>query len=292
MPAENSRQELFLKILMERYHPGVVEKVLSKSLPLDKAQKISEISVFFKPSHRLLTSTEEDLSQIHYSWIAEVIEQFPPSFQGSLITSLPISQSRDLIKFKNRSDLRKRPLPLITKKFFQNILHKNIEGFREILKQDFIRPYPLTKLLDMDIHLLFEMFDLLGLYDLSIKLKYVIDKKILSNIYDCFSPSRKKFLLSLIHHTDKIQLSEVDLSNWSGDPIFLKKIIHKKGILRLGKALSGYPKDFMWHLTHKLDTGRGRLLMRYYSEEKLSIAESLSEQVLFIINTLTKKNEP
>lgn len=143
----------------------------------------------------------------------------------------------------------------------------------------------------IDKNLTLEMFDLLGLIDLAVKAKQIVDKSTLNNIFNSLTPIRKKIFDIFLQQVDKAQLPEIDLSNWTGEPRILKKMLHRRGILRLTSALSGYNKDFIWHFTRRLDTGRGRIVLRNYNSETTQLVPALTEQVQFIMNILTQKSK-
>jgi len=65
--------------------------------------------------------------------------------------------------------------------------------------------------------------------------------------------------------------------------------LHRRGIMRLGYALSGQHPDFIWHLSHRLDIGRGRLLKKNnFKNEIAGVTMPLQQQVANIINFINK----
>ena len=46
----------------------------------------------------------------------------------------------------------------------------------------------------------------------------------------------------------------------------LKNILHHRGFNRLGKALFGCHPSFLWHLCHRLDTGRTKVLRKFFTD--------------------------
>ncbi len=287
----SSRSHILLKALMEHFHPGAVGEVLAKALPIEKAQEISEINLPQENPQALLISPENALSKIHYSWIANAFKHFPKSLHPNLIAVLPKQHAKGLSDLLDIKAADKNSIAPVTQKFFLQNLYDKIDETHPVLPLEFLHTLPLSHLLDVDKNVLMEMFDILGLYDLATKMKVIIDKQTLLDIQKSLSPVKLKFLKVFLQQTDKANLPEIDLTDWTGDPNILKKLLHRRGIHRLSKAIAGYPKDFLWYLTHRLDTGRGEILKRYYSEEEAGISSALTEQVLFIINTLTQKKE-
>ncbi len=290
MEAIKPKSQILLKILVDRFHPGAAREILGKSLHADVAKSISEIHLPHGNLQKLLVHSEEALAAIHYSWIAEAVMLFPKKLYASLIKALPLEQ-RQGVSALLKVDVPKAPLCPVSKKFLSDSLYKKIEGASDALPLDFIQEKPLFVLLHTDKKKMPELFDFLGLFDLAYKFKLIIDKKTISLVEKALSPGRMKFLRSLLHLKNLVPVADIDLMNWSGDPETLCKLIHRNGILRMTKAVAGYDKDFIWHLSRRLDTGRGRIVLRYFSEEESTITPVLAEQVLLIINTLTRKKE-
>lgn len=292
MTTPTSKSQLFLKSLIEHYHPGRAQELLNVWNSPDSIEQINEMDTPLGDPKHLLINPERLISTIHYSWVAEALGRLPKSLHYPVLASLPPHQAQLLCKqFKVRLESIPSPSQL-TKSFAVDKLYQQVEGVHEVLPLEFTPYYPLSALLKTEKNMLLEIFDLLGLHDLATKVKLVVDKKLLAHIYDSLTPIRKKFLDVFLQQTDKAQLPEIDLSNWGGDPKILNKMLHRRGILRLSSALAGYNSDFLWHFTRRLDTGRGRIVLRYHNSEDSSLAAILTEQVQFIMNILTKKDEP
>ena len=96
-----------------------------------------------------------------------------------------------------------------------------------------------------------------------------------------------------MHHKDKVATPSLGLDKWRGNCEKLKTVLQTRGLVRLGKALSGEHPDFIWHLIHILDTGRGQALLKYYSKSAVpGITSALAQQLANLMNFLKKKSEP
>lgn len=291
MTAHSYKQQLFIKTLIDRYHSGKVQDLLRHWGEANLANDLRDIEVFQGTPEQLAVNPQTAISPIHYSWIAEAIQKLPRSLTPSLIASLgKIQQERICRQLKIALSTLRPPAPAV-RAFLLEFLYKNIEGIQETLPLTFTPTYPLSNLVDLDREDILEIFDLLGLQDLAIKTRRIVDKKTLNAIYKSVPLSRKNLFNIFFQTVDKAQFPEIDLSKWSGDSQILAKILHRRGILRLAYALAGYDKDFLWHFTRRLDTGRGRIILRYYSEEQTPITPILTEQVQSIINIITKRSE-
>jgi hypothetical protein len=286
-----SKQQLFLKSLLEHYHPGRAQEFLAYWDSPESVEKINEMDDPHGSPKDLLINPKKAIQQIHYSWIAEAMEKLPNNLYPTILASLKNPQKQILCDQNNIPLESLKDIPLVTQSFLCEKLYRQIEDISDILPLEFTPQYPLSQLLKLEKNLILEMFDLLGLHDLAVKAKHIVDKKTLGYIYNSLTPIRKKLFDIFLRQADKAQLPKIDLSNWTGDPKILKKMLHRRGILRLATALSGYNKDFMWHFSRRLDTGRGRIILRYYNEEETPLAPVLTEQVQFIMNILTQKSE-
>ncbi len=69
-------------------------------------------------------------------------------------------------------------------------------------------------------------------------------------------------------------------------------ILHQRGLYRLGKALSASHPDFLWHLSHRLDTGRSAILKKYYAKPiNPSISTVLVQQIQNVLNFIKSKSD-
>jgi hypothetical protein len=130
------------------------------------------------------------------------------------------------------------------------------------------------------------------MHDLSESIRHIVDKNQLKAIYNCLSPRKQQFLRMCLHQKEKITAPKLEIGRWDGDKKKLEQILHKRGLLRLGKALCGQHPQFFWYITRTFDTGRGAALARYYQEEPIpEISPLLIQQVLSLINFLKLKDQ-
>lgn len=291
MTSSVPKQEIFLKTLIDHYHPGGDQEFLRIWEAPESFKHLVEAGAVTASPSDLLIDPRKALETIHYSWIGEAMETIPKELHRPTLASLG-SVHKQMLCRQLQIEIDKLPsISPIVQSFLIEKLYRKIEGINDVLPLSFSPEYPLTKLLELDKNLILEMFDLLGLHDLAVKAKLIVDKTTLNHIHKSLTPIRKKLFDIFLQQPDRVQLPEIDLSNWTGEPRILKKILHRRGILRLSSALAGYSKDFMWHFTRRLDTGRGRIVLRYYSEEPTQLVQVLTEQVRYIMNIITQKSQ-
>ncbi len=291
MTTSTRKQQIFLKTLIDHYHPGDEQEFLGLWDSPESVNAVSEMGTIHGKPQDLLIEPKIALESIHYSWITEAMERLPKHLYPATLASLGGAQKQMLCRVYDIEVDELDRVPAIVQSFLLEKLYRQLEDIDEVLPLSFSPSYPLSKLLEIDKNLILEMFDLLGLHDLAVKARFIVDKTTLNYIYASLPPIRKKIFDLFLQKVDKAQLPEIDLSNWTGEPKILKKMLHRRGILRLSSALAGYSKDFMWHFTRRLDTGRGRIVLRYYSEETTQLVPILTEQVQFIMKIITQKSE-
>jgi hypothetical protein len=178
------------------------------------------------------------------------------------------------------------------KAYLQSSIYKNIPEIDRVMTLEYLPQSTLSVLASWTKFELVELIEFLGLHDLAEELRQVVDQKSLKNVYACLTPKEQKYLRFCMHHKSKLAPPSLGLDRWSGDCGKLKTALQSRGLIRLGKALSGEHPDFMWHLTHILDSGRGKALMKYYSKEPVGgVTALLAQQVLNLMNMLKKKSE-
>lgn len=285
-----SKDWLMFRILLNRFHPKTSELFL-KNMPQEEArlvlnQKLSSTDV---PS--LLTQPESLIEKVHYSWLLDTFNKIPKDLHASILASIPE------VHFKGLSQALKIPekktnLSPIAKRFLINMLYTQFEK-KEILPLEFLPENPLLFLCSLRKQQLVTLIDYLGIYDLAEEIRHIVEKNLLKDIYSCIPLKKQQFLKSCLNQKEKLVTPRLDLGNWDRDSQKLEKILHKRGMIRLSHALSGLHPDFVWHLTHILDSGRGRIIASHYKEEEIpSVSQALIMQVINVNNYLNKTSEP
>jgi len=172
--------------------------------------------------------------------------------------------------------------------FIFNQLYPEIK-LKDVLPIEYLPLTDMNELAHFKKNGIVDLIDFLGLYDLSEEVRRIVDKKIVENIYKCLTRKKHQFLRGCLHQKGKLVTQSIRLEHWDGNCQKLAKILHHRGMIRLGYALSGQHPDLLWHITHLLDTGRGEKLSRYYHKEEIpGVTEALKLQVKSIVKFLKK----
>lgn len=280
---------IFFKVLLNKFNPGSAESLL-KYLPKEEAQNISRQPQLSNDPSEVFTWPEMLIARTHYSWLAPILAQMPKKLQPTILAALPPQAILGLQKITNIQP-QKNSLSSPAKAFLIQQLFRQWKP-SEAVPLDFLPKTPLRPLLDMPKKDMVQVIDFLGLYDLVDAIRHIVDKKQLKAIYTALNPQKQQFIRSLLLKREKITAPKLDLGKWDFSPSTLNDMIHKRGLIRFTKALSGQDPDFLWHIIHILDTGRGTLISQNVSEKEISgLTPLLIQQVLNVINFIKEKSD-
>lgn len=280
---------ILMRILLNRFHSKNSKEFLSL-LPSEDAKQILNQDVLAYDVDPVFVKPQDFLKNIHYSWMAPHVKSLPQYIQKILISSLSEPLASGLKKFLNIQESR-IPLPSRAGAFFVRKLFDQVHN-PEILAPGFLPKNELTMLLDLSRKQLVDLISYLGLFDLTEEVRHIVDKKDLQTVYSCLDRKQIQFVRLNLSQKTKFVPQKLDLKKWNGDCEVLENMIHKRGLYRLGKALCGSHPHFLWHLTHKLDIGRSKILEKYYTTQASpGVTSALIHQIMNVINFLKPTSE-
>lgn len=282
-----------LRVLLNNFHQAVPEAIL-KSLPQETVRAVTSQEVGpGKPASAIL-QPEELIKKIHYSWIVTAIQKLPSMLHTALIAALPSAQANKVLTRLAASPPigTTQALSKPVKNFLLEKIYSQIQR-KTILPVPFLPKTSLTFFADLNKDQLVEIIDLLSMYDLAEEVRYIIDKKRIQTLFSCLSQKQRQFLHICVHQTDRVIATRLNLEQWDGDTNALQRTLHRRGLLRLGKALSGQHPDLIWHIAHTLDIKRGQLLTASFSPQASSnITSLLIQQITNLMNFLNTASRP
>lgn len=286
-----AKSAIIMRVLINRFTKGSPDTAL-KFLPEEEIKQVASYNIASNDIKPIFAQPEDLISKIHYSWLQPLIEKLPKEAKPLALSSLPEEQALRL-GHSLHVESASKPLSPMVKSYILNQLYKQIKGIDKILPFEYLPETQMTILGHSSKQDLVELIEFLGINDLSEEIRHIVDRKILKNVYTCLTPKEQQYLKICMHHKDKVATPSLGLDKWSGNCDKLKTVLQTRGLVRLGKALSGEHPDFMWHLIHALDTGRGQALLKYYSKSAVpGITSALAQQVSNLMNFLKKKSEP
>lgn len=233
---------------------------------------------------------ENELSQIHYSWLTPFLRSLPESEIKLFLSSL----SPEQIKGLKQSLLLSNHLPtpsVMGKTYLRKTLFKMIST-EDLVPLSFLPNDPMNEILDLSLEELDSLIDLLSMHDLSIEIRHIIETSKLKEIYGLLTKAQTTFLKTLLHKKEPVSFKRMGLLGWQGDLEALKSMLLQRGINRIAKSLYGKSPSLLWHIAHRLETEKGKLLMKLCTAlDHPRAATLLSEQVIELTSAL-KNNNP
>ncbi len=269
-----SREWIFLKLLLNTYF-SAKQDVLKSLVPDDVFEKILSLPFSQKNPKLALSFVQEWCKNIHTSWFEDVLQTFSEPFQKYM--------ENFLAKGAQDENLSKPINQFLCKYLYDHSKEKDLN----ILPRGLLTENPLSPLLDCSKKQLFEIVDLLAIFDLAEEVRYIVDKKILQGILQLLNEDQQKFLRSLLRAKSKLHMPQAFFQHLYSDEKKFLKALHKKGLQRLGCALSGYDQDFLWYFLHKLDVPRARYLeTTIHSEAVPNTTHMIQLQIIQILQFL------
>lgn len=231
----------------------------------------------------------EELSQIHFSWIAPVLRSFPENEIKLFLSILNEEQVQGLKHSLLLSNTLAVPTP-VGIEFLKKTLFEMIAG-ADHLPIPLLPKDPLNALLELSREELNLMIDLLSMHDLSIEIRHIIDTVKLKEIQGLLTKAQTTLLKTLLHKKEPVSFKKMALVSWNGDREALKAMLMQRGVNRIAKSLYGKAPSLLWHIAHRLDVERGLLLTRLCSPlDHPKASALLTEQVIELMSSFKTPN--
>ena len=222
---------------------------------------------------------------MHYSWIIQAIETLPDLTKSLCIATLSARHAYPLLKHFKLQAPRKVPTGFFKQMTLLFLFKKCVPKIP--LPQALLPKSFLNQILQLTKNQLEHLFDKLGLYDLASELQEIVDKQVYLQIFKELSEGEKRWLLEILARKQLWALPKLGIGAWFKEKS-LRYVLQKRGILRFCIGVSGMYPDFLWHLTHKLDTKRAHMINQMVKSEMIVPATSIvREQIRLAIEQTT-----
>ncbi|GAB4187574.1 MAG: hypothetical protein Tsb0015_06450 [Simkaniaceae bacterium] len=234
---------------------------------------------FYAPAKPL----EELIYSMHHSWLLPVIKELQTEDQKLFLAALTGQQAQQL-KTDLNLDFPTLPLEAFLEEFIlQEVFERLVKGHNFIPKE-YLPPHPLNILLHLNREQFLKLFDFLGIHDLALDLKKMIQANIIKNVSQALSSEEQDYLKEIKGRKEEVGFGSLHLAKWDGTPESLRKILHKRGINRVAKALFGAHASLLWHISHRIDRNRAAALHKLCTDIKNNEAkERLIHDILELI---------
>jgi hypothetical protein len=286
-----SSSRVYFKAFLDHCSPAERTSLLKYLGPIEK----TALEKIPKPYGNPLQDAETPeiaLRRIHPSWISPFLRTLSEKEIGLFLASLEPSQAQAVGKELLFS--RKIPtLSPIAKEFLQKTLLGYLTAeIEDLLPLACLPESPLNALLGLKSEILNLSLDFLGLHDLSVEMRQIIEKNKIKKINEGLSPHQLNYLKILLQSSEPVSFAKMGLSAWNEDEEKLKMLVRQRGANRLAKALYGQDPSMVWYLLHKLDFERALLVRKLASPlENARAVQILIGQVLEFITYIRQHHE-
>lgn len=227
-----------------------------------------------------IPSDEEQLFKVHYSWFIPLIETYSDSDKVAILSALSKDQYEKLSRHFFLGDKRYNYHTLGLRYLRHTLFHLLTYDQKEFVPIAFLPTSNYNQLLSLSKNQMISLIDFLGLRDLSLEFKQIVKTDQLKELTRTLSKEQQIFLKEVMKKGETVKFPSLKLDQWDGTEAMLKKVLHQRGLNRLGKALFGCHPSLFWHLCHRLDVGRAHVLRKLMSQTNEDVQNALEVQVL------------
>jgi hypothetical protein len=203
------------------------------------------------------------LQEIHPSWVAQEIGQLPTALRTAAYASLP-SQVRS----RTGARLAEKPATTQPASCITPLLLSYLWG--RLRTSAYVPEYrlpdsPLRQLLTLTKAQLVQYIDLLSLWELAPELQQLIDRSHWDKVRSLLTPQQESYLDAALRMKGPVKPTR--LLPLVDQPERFKRALHERGLMLLASAFGASEGAIVWHLSRRLDTGRGQYLEAAYSKQ-------------------------
>lgn len=250
-----------LKALLCSFYPADYKefyRFLSPSI----VEKIQEIPFKEKVDVSHLFSSQRWIETIHYSWFLPFLESLQRNILPTFLSLFPADEKFELKKLL-KMDAEKKPAGFL-RTYLLNLMFNNL-GVEKVLPIDLLPFSDLNSLISLSKKEVILLIDLLGIYDLAYEMRQIVDKNLINKVHGALSREELLFLSFASKQSFKWIPPKLNIASWDGDTKKLKTLLHYRGLSRLAQGSILEDENFKWHLSHLLDIGRGKALLKLYA---------------------------
>jgi hypothetical protein len=258
---------------------------LLRCISKELAEELLSLPPFSFERQADVEAPEEELSKIHYSWLAPFLRSLPENEIKLFLSAMSDEQIEGLKESLLLSNALPTPSQL-GKTYLRKTLFEMI-ATDDLIPVCLLPEESLNDLLSLSFEEINSLIDLLSMHDLSIEIRHIIETSKLKEIYALLTKAQTTFLKTLIHKKEPVSFKKMGLLGWKGDTQALSSMLLQRGINRIAKSLYGKSPSLLWHVAHRIESDKGQLLMKLCTALDHPRASALlSEQVVELIGVL------
>jgi hypothetical protein len=267
--------------------PAKTRLSLLRLLPKAEQHALEALPPVHKNPALGLAGVEQRLKEIHPTWFIPFLRALSKHDLSLFLAALPNGHAQEVKKLMLYSN-SVTPLSSQGKSFIQGQLWDWLtEHQPDLLPVECLPASLLNPLLSLNSAQLSLLINFLGLHDLSLTVRQIIETVKLKQIDSALTEDEQTYLKKLLQKKDPIAFQKIDLSKWEGDSETLHTLLQKRGLNRLAKACVDQDPSFVWHVVHKLDTTTASHFEKLSTPlEHAQASRVLAEQVTALISMI------
>lgn len=277
-----NRSNTALLAFLKHYHRDN-ESELLKYLPTEEVAEIQKLNI--APPTEISSSLDLAsvvITRMHYSWIVPLFQFYPKNYHPFLASCLTFQQAEGVERLMDCHWKRFHLTP-ISHRFFIHQLFLAL-GPEKPLPFSLFAESKLNVLYHFSKNQIIKLADLLSMHDLATELRQVIDSTLINKIHSILSMEQKKYLNICLRHREPIDIASSNILSGKKTAEEIKRILHQRGLSRLGAALASEHYSLMWYISRILDIGRGMLLQcSVFNVDQPWVKQALQDQVVNLI---------
>lgn len=263
---------------------------LVRFLPQSQQELLTTLATPEKDPLKASFDSSKLLQMVHPSWFTSFLRSLPEAEVRLFLGSFPENTAKKLQK----ALLFSRPiLPLtpLAKKYLQSLLVQQLQsGHPDLLLIELLPHSALNTLLDVSHEAMQLLVEYLGLHDLAVEIRQIIDTMKLKKIHSVLSPDQEAYLKGLLQKKEAVLFKRMELTKWDGKSESLEKVLYHRGLNRLAKALYPENTSLLWYISHMLPWEEANSLQSLCKPlEHAKAAALLSHQILEILPIIQNK---
>lgn len=245
-------------------------QALERFLPESERLRLSQLPTFSEEITPERFSNVGTLEKVHWSWFLPTLKTYAPRDQRLFLAALSPHAAEQLSQSLSQNGSFEEITETARCYLREQLLHSLVGPRDRVLPPEFLPASPLNRLLELSKKELIRLIDYLSLYDLCAELRQIVETKILKKIYSFLSDEQRNVLKQISNRKEVHPIPRLGLERWDGMEESLRILLHKRGLARLGLALSGQDSDLIWSICHHLDIGRGGALFKLCAKEPMA----------------------
>ncbi|MEN9654473.1 MAG: hypothetical protein RL235_585 [Chlamydiota bacterium] len=242
-------------------------------------QQLSDLPLFGSSE---VSFPEDLLQEVHWSWFLPIFRDLSKKDQPFFLSALHETARQNVSQ-----ELGVKPSRIVPSAtgsdFMRQVLTEELG--EEVLPTAFLPDSLMNRLLYITKPEMMQLIDYLALYDLAHDIRQIVDTHVLKHIHKALSEEKRKFLKTIMAHQEPYPLPRLGLDKWDQTKEGLQMLLHKRGLVRLGVALTKESPDLIWHICHQLDIGRGSALLKYTSRPTtVALSDAIGNQIVDILD--------